>query len=256
MATKHTVTKKPLQKANDDAVVYKVMIALALACACLVGLRSLRTVCSTVDGYFFLYDLANIIALVGALVAVAATAVSIFCRNKILRTVAPWIIAAGVMLAATGRSIRVSGREDFGFLYFLCIAMLVQFVIFQLYRWEFFLFSLSTMTACGLFFSFRSGLYWTAKNITLMVLLVLVLAGTTLCSRMACRNKGFLSFGKGRVRIYGVRSAPILLYIVNALWLICGICIPLFGGLFAYYCMFAAIAVEFIAAVYYTFQLN
>ena len=28
------------------------------------------------------------------------------------------------------------------------------------------------------------------------------------------------------------------------------------GGLFAYYCMFAAIAVEFIAAVYYTFQLN
>ena len=26
--------------------------------------------------------------------------------------------------------------------------------------------------------------------------------------------------------------------------------------LFAYYCMFAAIAVEFVAAVYYTFQLN
>ena len=28
------------------------------------------------------------------------------------------------------------------------------------------------------------------------------------------------------------------------------------GSLFAYYCMFGAIAVEFIAAVYYTFQLN
>ena len=30
----------------------------------------------------------------------------------------------------------------------------------------------------------------------------------------------------------------------------------LLGSLFSYYCMFAAVAVEFIAAVYYTFQLN
>lgn len=256
MATKHTMTNKPLQKSNDDTVVYKVMIALALACACLVGLRSLRASFSTIDGYFRLYDMANIIAVIGAVLAVAAVAVTVFCKNNVLRTIAPWVIAAGVMAATTGRSIRVSGGEDFGSLYFLCIAMLVQFVIFQLYRWEFFLFSLSTMTACGLFFSFSRGLHWTAKNITLLVLLALVLAGTTLCSRMACKNKGFLSFGKGRVRIYNVRSAPILLYIVNALWLICSICIPFLGGTFAYYCMFAAIAVEFIAAVYYTFQLS
>ena len=38
--------------------------------------------------------------------------------------------------------------------------------------------------------------------------------------------------------------------------LVCIAAALLLGSLFSYYCMFAAVAVEFIAAVYYTFQLN
>ena len=51
-------------------------------------------------------------------------------------------------------------------------------------------------------------------------------------------------------------------YLISALWLICIAFVLLLSfvsglsGLFSYCCMFAAIAVEFIAAVYYTFQLN
>ena len=255
MATKNKATKDALRK-NDDAVVYNVMIALALACSCLMGLRTLRAYYATMEGFSALYDRTNTIALGGLLLAVAAACIGIFLKNKTLRAFSPWFVAIGLMIAATGRNMRVSGVADFGFLYFLCVAALIQYIIFQLYRWEFFLFSLSTVTAGGLFFCFSRGLYWTAKNITVLILLVLVLAVTTLCSRIAYRNKGFLPLPTGRIRLYGPKSAPLLLYIANILWLLCAALIPLLGGLFAYYCMFVAIAVEFIAAVYYTFQLN
>lgn len=256
MATKNMTNKKLQQQKKDDAVVYNVMIALALACLGFIGLRSLRDYYSTIGGYETLIDYTNTIAIIGLVVAAAAAAVGIFWKNKIARAVSPWIIVIGLMVAVTGRTMYVSWANDFSFLYFLCFAILVQYIVFQLYRWEFFLFSLSTTTACSVFISFSKGIAWTGKNITLMVILALVLVVTTFCCRMACKNKGFLSLGSTRIKLYGAKSAPVLLYVVNALWLVCTICVPLFGGLFAYYCMFAAIGVEFIAAVYYTFQLS
>lgn len=256
MATKKNMTKEKLQKNNNDAAVYKVMIALVAACVCLLGMRSLRDYYTTIEGFSALYDYANTIALVGLILAVAAAAVTIFWKNNIARAIAPWLLVAGLLVAATGRSMHVSGVADFTFLYFLCFAVLIQYIIFQLYRWEFFLFSLSTVVAGGLFFSFSRGIYWTSKNVVMIIVLALVLIGTTMVTNWATHNKGFLSLGRKRVRLFSAKSAPVLIYIANVLWLVCMIAIPFLGGLFAYYCMFAAIAVEFIAAVYYTFQLN
>lgn len=257
MATIKNMTKDHLQKGKDnDAVVYKVMIALVLACAALLALRALRRYYTTVEGFSALYDLTPTIALAGLGLAAVAAALTAFWKNRIVRMIAPWFIVAGVIAAATGWNMRESGVNDFSFLYFLCFAFLIQYIIFQLYRWEFFLFSLSTVTAGGVFYSFSRGLYWTPKNIAVLAVLALVLVGTTFCCRWAYHNKGYLPAGKLRIRLFGPKSAPILIYIANVLWLLCAAAIPLLGGLFAYYCMFAAIAVEFIAAVYYTFQLN
>ena len=47
-----------------------------------------------------------------------------------------------------------------------------------------------------------------------------------------------------------------MLCITCAVWLVCFLACLLLGATFAYYCMFAAIAFELIAAVYYTFQLK
>lgn len=151
---------------------------------------------------------------------------------------------------------REAGIEDFPFLYFLSVAIAVQYMIYQLYRWEFFLFSLSTVTAGGLFFSLRSGIYWTGKNIVLLVILALVLIGTAAIAWKTSQDKGWLALGQKRVRLLPAKSTPILIIVADVLWLVCTVAALLLGGLFAYYCMFAAIAVEFIAAVYYTFQLN
>ncbi len=243
---------RPAQK-NNDAAVYKVMAALALLCGVLLGLRALHDYYYTVEGFAVLYELTPVIA--GAGLGLAAIGALLLALRK-LKPAAPWVLAVGLLTAVTGWQMRESGVEAFSFLYFLAVAMLVQYIIFQLYRWEFFLFSLSTVTAGGLFFSLSRGIYWTGKNIALVIVLVLVLAGTAWCAWNASQNKGWLTVGKVQTKLLSSKSLPILIIMVDVLWLICAIAAFLLGGLFAYYCMFAAIAVEFIGAVYYTFQLN
>jgi len=51
MGNKQEMTAKKLQQAKaDSAVVYKVMVALILMCAGLMGLRSLRAYYGTIGG--------------------------------------------------------------------------------------------------------------------------------------------------------------------------------------------------------------
>lgn len=258
MATKKNITKEavhPLQ--NSDAVVYKVMIALVLVCSALLGLRALRGYYATSDGFAALYDMTPWIAVAGlVLMAVSGGLMLVLQKNRVARMLCPWFMAVGLQVAFTGWNMHTSGIEDFYFLYYLAIAMLVQYIVFQLYQWEFFLFSLSTVVAGGLFFSFSRGLYWTGKNILLLVVLLLVLLGTAACTWKASQNRGVLQLGSKKLRLFYPRATPFLICIVDVLWLICTVAVLLLGGLFSYYCMFAAIAVEFIAAVYYTFQLN
>ena len=47
-----------------------------------------------------------------------------------------------------------------------------------------------------------------------------------------------------------------MLCITCAVWLVCFVLTLILGATFSYYCMFAAMAFELIAAVYYTFQLK
>ncbi len=257
MVMKKNMTKEQLQKKqNDDAVVYKVMIALVLLCMALLGLRSLRDFYATLNGFSALYYKTPAIMIVGLVIAAAAAAVGLTVRKPAVSAVMPWVLVFGLMVSVIAWNMRLSGADDFDFLYFLCFAVLVQYIIFQLYRWEFFLFSLSTVTAGGVFFSFSRGVYWTQKTVAVVIILALVLIGTTIAASLASKNKGRLVFGKKQIKLFSAKSLPVLIYVANVLWLLCAAAIPFLGGLFAYYCMFAAIAVEFIAAVYYTFQLN
>ncbi len=258
MTTKKNLTKNsPRDTKNNDAVVYKVMIALVAVCIILLALRSLRDYYATMEGFARLYDWTPKIALIGlAIMAVSGGLMIALRKNRTVLLLCPWILVFGTLVAATGWNMHTSHIEDFSFLYYLTVAILVQYIIFQLYQWEFFLFSLSTVTAGGLFFSFSHGLYFTAKNIGFLVVLLIVLAGTAVCTWKAAQNRGCLMVGGKKLHLFSPKSAPLLICIVDVLWLICTVAVLFLGGLFAYYCMFAAIAVEFIAAVYYTFQLN
>ena len=87
---------------------------------------------------------------------------------------------------------------------------------------------------------------------TLMLVLALVLLTALLCGR----NKGSLVLGKRTYCVFPKSFTPLLLYITCLIWFACFVLCLILGPAFAYYCIFAAVAYELIAAVYYTFQLK
>lgn len=257
MAKNKNMTEEKLRKAKaDNAVVYKVMIALVLACAALFSLRALRAYYATIGGFSALYDRTPWIMAAGLALALLSAVLLAVWKKPAIRAVFPWVLVMGLLAAITGFTMRRSWVDNFPTLYFLCIAVLIQYVIFLLYRWEFFLVSLSTVAAGGLYFGYSTGFAMNFKSICLFVILMLILAGTALCGALASRQKGRLKLGKWSYPMFPSKFSPLFLYIADALWFCCTIVVLFLGSLFAYYCMFGAIAVEFIAAVYYTFQLN
>ncbi len=250
------MTKKPVkQTKNDDLVAYLVLLALLLAGGSMLGLRSL-------GDYYFNHialvpmALPMIILAAGAALTVLSLVFVCIRKWKVVSNIAVWTLVVGFVTFLAGLTLKTATYDGFRFLYYVCLAFVIQYIIYQLYRWEFFLLSLSTVLAGGVFFCFSQGMYFTGRNVIMLVLLVLSLLGTFGATWMASKNKGILSFGKTRVRLFNAKSLPILICIADALWLVCTVAMLFLGGLFAYYCMFAAIAVEFVAAVYYTFQLN
>ena len=65
-----------------------------------------------------------------------------------------------------------------------------------------------------------------------------------------------LTIGGKTLQLFPDGFNSLLFYFICVLWAIVLIACLLFGSGFAYYAMFAAIAVELIGAVYYTFQLK
>lgn len=257
MATnKNPSSTKLMKKKADDAVVYQVMAALVLLCCGLLALRSLRAYYATVGGFTALFDISHLIGIAGVALTAVCLAVMALVKNRVVRLLLPWPAAVGILVAATGFSMRLSWTDGFPFLYFFCGAMALQYIILKLYRWEFFLVSLSTATAGGLYFCLSSGLSWPPRAIFLLAALVVVLAGSTVAVLAAGRHGGYLRVPGRSVHLLGKNGSPALVLAANGLWLLCTVAVLILGSLFAYYCMFAAIAVEFIAAVYYTFQLN
>ena len=142
-------------------------------------------------------------------------------KQKHVRMIMPWIMVVSLLVAATGMTMRLTWTDGFPALYFLSCIVLVLYIVFQLYRWEFFLFSLSTAATGFLFYSISGGTLWSLPTIALLVLDVLVLVVTFLAARAASHNKGMLVFGKTRIQLLPGKANPALIYLVDALWLLC-----------------------------------
>lgn len=256
MGNKKNLTMERSARAKaDDLVVYKVTAALVALCVCLVALRKLRSFYGTLGGMELLDPLTLWIAGAGLLIFAACCVACVLWKNKIARTVLPLCAMAAALAALTGVNMKLFWTQGFSSLYFLCCGMFVQYIILQLYQWEFFLFSLSTVSAGFAFFCWSSGFGWNVWSVCVLALTVVVLIGCAVVTRLASKT-GMLTLSKRSFHLFSSKFNPALLYLASGLWLACLAAALLLGSLFAYYSMFAAIAVEFIAAVYYTFQLN
>lgn len=254
MTSKKNITAEAAKRA-DDLIVYKVMAALLLLCVSLMGLRRLRKYYGTVGGMEVLDPLTIWIAVIGCLLFAACIILLLTWKNKAARNILPIAALVAALVAITGTSMRMFWTQGFSSLYFLCCALFVQYIILQLYRGEFFLFSLCTISAGFTFFTLSGGFDWNPWSIVTLALTVVILLGTAVIAKLASKT-GCVVLGGKKLHLFPSRFNPALLYLAAGLWLVCLAAALLLGSLFAYYCMFAAIAVEFIAAVYYTFQLN
>lgn len=241
---------------TDNSVVYKVTLALVLLCAGVLALRGIHNYYVTIGGQLALDPIRGILVAVGFGLAAAGAVLLAVWKNAICRTVVPWLILIFAMVGMTGVSMLAEFTYGFSLLYFLWALALVQYIIYLLYRWEFFLFSLPTACAGFLFYQMKIGFSMSLRNFLPLVLTVVSMAVLLVISVSASKNKGCLVLGSLRLRLFSKNYNPFLHYLVVALWTICILAAWLLGSLFAFYCMFAAIALEFIAAVYYTFQLN
>ena len=256
MATKTENKRNTQIKKSDNAAVYQVMVALALLCIGLVYLRKIHKAYSTVGGMEMIEPLLPIAAAVCFGLCAVCIALFIFLKKPVCQVLAPWGIFLFAMAGISAATMKVEYTFGFPMLYFLWAAALVQYIIYQLYRWEFFLFSLPTAAAGFLFYQFRNGFTFSTKNIIFLLVTAVILICVIWVANNASRNKGQLVVKGRAVRLFSKRYNPFLHYLVAALWLVCIPAALFLGDLFSFYCMFAAIAVEFIAAVYYTFQLN
>lgn len=256
MANKKLTEAQIRKQKAADAVTYKVVIALFLLFFSILSLMKLDDYYNTIAGFDRLYPL-TLWALIGGLVVAAACAVLLALLKKpVARLLLPWGIGIGIVTSLTAYFMRTTMTDDFPLLYLLCGALLILYIIFQLYRWEFFLFSAVTFVAgCG-FYQFSRGVGFNLSSFAVLGVLLVVCVLACGCVLIASRNKGKLILGKINYKMFSPNFNTLPVYLAAAFWLVCAVAVFFLGSLFSYYCMFAAIAAEFIAAVYYTVQLR
>jgi len=252
----NTHNKKQLQNKSDDWVVIKVLAAFVLLILSLVALHRIGQYYVTSEGFDVVYPGSLRWFWILVPLVVLGVAVPFFWKKPLVRELGSYVAVLSALGAVSAILFRLHWTDDLHFLYFLHALVYCLYMIFLLYRAEFFLVSLATGLAGGVFYTYYHGVSVSFRTIFSGALLVLVIALTAALANVAGRHGGVLPLGKKKLRIFPNGFSPLFLYIICAVWLVCLIASLLLGSLFSYYCMFAAIAIELIAAVYYTFQLK
>ena len=212
---------------GGDAAAYKIMGAVLLLAVSVFLMRLVANNYGTIDGADTIERASKLTAIVFGLLAAASLAVLLAVKSGWLRKVSPYVLAVSVLYAFSGLLLWRWWTTYISMLTFLHVAVYCLYIVYMLYQMEFFLVSLMTVVAGGAYI---------AAN--------------------AAKNKGMLVLGAKRIRLFHARFNPLALYITCAVWAVCFAACLVFGAAFAYYCMFAAVAFELAAAVYYTFQLK
>lgn len=244
------------QKKDDDSAVLKIMIALLLLVFSVFMLRLVANNYGTIVGADRIANASAVVAIVFGVLAAAALAAMLLVKSGWVKMAAPYVLAVSLLYALTGLLLRVYWTQYVLALTILHVAVYCLYVIYMLYRTEFFLCSLVTVAAGVLFYRYSHGIGANLACIALALLLVVLIGATAWIAANAAKGHGKLRLGKKKLAFFPSSFNPLALYITCAVWLVCFLACLLIGAAFAYYCTFAAVAFELIAAVYYTFQLK
>lgn len=254
MAMKKRASQPRKMQKDDDSVVYKAVAALVILCLAVLGLR-------LVSRY---YPVMGTLLAVNTALAIGAAVFAVVALLGLLGLVTPWntkrfwkaaawpMLLVGLLLSASCLLLYKTWVDYIPALYFVYVATAVLYLIFLLYQHEFFLLSLVNVCAGGCFFLLsRSG-----RMLQLSVPLAVLIAAAVVLTAVARKNDGKLKFFGKTLRFMDHDATPLPLYVAGAVWLACLLAVAALGAVVAYYCVFAAVAFELIAAVYYTMKLS
>ena len=210
---------------------------------------------STVEGFTALYPMFCVQRYVFLALTAAELVLCVLLKNGLARTICRYWLAAFALLCVSAWILSIFWTGNMIAIYLMHALVYCLYMVWQLYRSEFFTFSLVTATA-GVVFFLTARTSYMANRIGGSILLALILIGTALVVFLCAKNRGRLTIGGKTLQLFPDGFNSLLFYFICVLWAIVLIACLLFGSGFAYYAMFAAIAVELIGAVYYTFQLK
>ena len=250
-----TKNKTAAKKTEDQSVVYKVPAAFALMIVVVYAFWKLGGYYSTVEGFTALYPMFCVQRYVFLALTAAELVLCVLLKSRLARTICRYWLAAFALLCVSAWILSIFWTGNMIAIYLMHALVYCLYMVWQLYRSEFFTFSLVTATA-GVVFFLTARTSYMANRIGGSILLALILIGTALVVFLCAKNRGRLTIGGQTLQLFPDGFNSLLFYFICVLWAIVLIACLLFGSGFAYYAMFAAIAVELIGAVYYTFQLK
>ena len=250
-----TKNKTAAKKTEDQSVVYKVPAAFALMIEVDYAVWKLGGYYSTVEGFTALYPMFCVQRYVFLALTAAELVLCVLLKSRLARTICRYWLAAFALLCVSAWILSIFWTGNMIAIYLMHALVYCLYMVWQLYRSEFFTFSLVTATA-GVVFFLTARTSYMANRIGGSILLALILIGTALVVFLCAKNHGRLTIGGKTLQLFPDGFNSLLFYFICVLWAIVLIACLLFGSGFAYYAMFAAIAVELIGAVYYTFQLK
>ena len=250
-----TKNKTAAKKTEDQSVVYKVPAAFALMILVVYAFWRLGGYYSTVEGFTALYPMFCVQRYVFLALTAAELVLCVLLKSRLARTICRYWLAAFALLCVSAWILSIFWTGNMIAIYLMHALVYCLYMVWQLYRSEFFTFSLVTATA-GVVFFLTARTSYMANRIGGSILLALILIGTALVVFLCAKNRGRLTIGGKTLQLFPDGFNSLLFYFICVLWAIVLIACLLFGSGFAYYAMFAAIAVELIGAVYYTFQLK
>lgn len=241
--------------ADDETVVYKVMAAVAAACAGVCAFIRVKAAYAKA-GSMLAVSRGLLVALIAAavLAAVCIGAAVLLRRRKALRYVFGFAAALGILTAVSCAALRAYWVSAATACYYLWIAAALLYSLYLLYQREFFVIALLTAAAGGTFYLLSHSVRSTGAIAATAVLVALGVL-TAIVTFLTARSGGCLTLGKKKLSVFPAGFAPLPLYLTAVLWPLCALCALIVGSAFAYYCIYAAVGGALVAVCYYTIKL-
>lgn len=247
--------KKMPAKKQNDSVVYKSILDLAILCVGFFLLQIIGRNYDNPDRYEGWNLALQWTAIVSAVLFAAGLVLAIVKKDTLRKVGTVAAITFGI-LGLSALSLYIFWYLPIPFLYFFLVAGCVLYLITLLYPTDFSLIAILTTALGGLFYLHGQQGVASITTIVLYVVVAAALLATALLTMRAAKAGGKVTVRGKTLRLFAGKSGPLPLYLTCTICAVCSMACLIFGGTFAYYCTYAAAAGLFIAACYYTIRLD